>query len=222
MNLKKQARALADQTRKQRETRRAELATHLETIDRAEAAHPERAIELARWSDDHAAIVVAGRASEMATGICEWWEHARDDRERIDADLASIEHKEGSFRKHQGRQLGKLRAAARELEKLHQQGIVTKQELGSLTRSIDKICARLAPPIEDEQTKPSDRETIETKLGTVLMSLMLAAGYGQGHQYSAKRAAEVVARIAALYGFSLNEQQLRNAASRLRGEAKKK
>ena len=222
MSIKKLARSQADDARKQRETRRTELPARLEAIDRAEAAHPANAAKVATWAKDHAGIVVAGRAAGMAVGVCEWAEHVRDDHERIDDDLSSIDRNEGAYRKHQGRQVGKLRAAAKELEKLHQQGVVTAQELRSFTRSIDKVCGRLTLPIEGTQTEPTGRETIETKLGTILMSLMLAVGYGHGYQYSAKRAAEVIVGIAILYGFRLDEQQLRNTASQLRKKTKKK
>jgi hypothetical protein len=198
----------------------ADLSALLAQADKAAAEIAGSPARLESWAKEHAAVVEPGTPSAMAQQLCDYIT-AADDFKRIASELAEHERQKKLFRQRQGRRNGALRAAVAELNALHAGGLVTDREHTTLTTALDKICARTVTPELDPMPKAS-RATTGGMLGSALMSLFVAVGYGSaGHKYSKKRAAEIVARILRLHGYTMSIQALHNMASTPR-ETKKK
>lgn len=220
MDARKPARESAKRDIARQAAAPADLSALLAQVDKAAAEIAGSPARLESWAKEHAAVVEPGTPSAMAQQLCDYIT-AADDFKRIASEYAEHERQKKLFLKRQGQRAGRLRAAVAELNALHTTGLVTERERETLTEALDKIRARLVMPELDPMPNAS-RATTGGMLGRALMSLFVAVGYGSaGHKYGKKRAAEIVARILRLHGYTMSVQALQNMASTPR-EAKKK
>ncbi|WP_146910168.1 hypothetical protein [Arenimonas daejeonensis] len=210
----------------------AELKAKLAQLDAAAKKLANSPDRLDAWAKEHeilGGIVTRAAPSEMARALCEYYRPkagastpnpAAALRDIPDVDAYDELKVANKHRKDRGQLQGRLESAVTALHELNTEGVVSDDELSKLSSALLDIRGRIEPPPKQKASVSGGQSTEETMLGASLMALTRAIGYGhgkgQGDEYSAKRAAELVAEIMGLYGFEVSVKRLQNLNSEAR------